>query len=155
VRPWDWPRVVYAVGGANYHTCVSVSAGVLKVRLDTKAPKKLSYILHLHLAKLTWFLPYAAHYAFGKFPKLTERRFAVGLYIATRNDLSTEVRSIQVKFHLYNLPANRKSNRLQLKFKKVYGESTTNWRFTANCKHRDMSKGLRSICYRLQGKSIG
>jgi len=24
VRPWDWPRVAYATGGANYHTCVSL-----------------------------------------------------------------------------------------------------------------------------------
>jgi len=24
VQPWDWTRVAYAAGGANYHTCVSL-----------------------------------------------------------------------------------------------------------------------------------
>jgi len=41
VLPRDWPRVAYAARGANY---LAVSAGVLKVRPDTKAPKKFSDI---------------------------------------------------------------------------------------------------------------
>jgi len=42
--------MAYAARGANYHTSfLAVNAGVHKARLDTKAPKKFSYIYILVL----------------------------------------------------------------------------------------------------------